>query len=731
MAIQILTRGLYKFRFLIVAALAVSLLSTPLLSQADEKKMSELKIVEVNDSIAGLSTDVSLGNLKKSSYIELLLTQPNGHEITIDALSKGEATMDVVIPAQYLYRAGRYSIEVREVGKNEDFSSKHYFKILASNVSETESKVSSNKKVVAPGKTIETQVTLTDKYGNPIDGHVLKAASSKPYVKVYSSDYATDEKGQMTFFSTSTHETEVDVQFMDTSTKKILEKVASLEFTANENDARGGNDKVILASGDIEYFEIEDLDTEVIVGDELTFTVTALDADSIPVSDYVGTVSFTSTDTQAEVPNDYTFTNQDLGEHTFSLGVKFITPGIQTLYVNDADNFFVQGEFEVEVLENPDSDVDLGDDFVTDDFDREGDFTLLAPASGSYSNDTVEIQGEADFGYHAVIYLNDEEEGRSEVNFDNEFTYLLDDLDDGTYELYVDIVELDEGDVETADIIQVIETSDVETIKIDTEAPDLISIKANPDSNLESGDIVTITVLSEKGMLNSSVIFEDEVYALEETRTDGKYEVEILMPDSEGSYPVDVLLMDSLGNEVQYRDQLTLDVDGDSSVQNPDDDDDDVPTPSIDLGAPTGVVAIPGEEKIQLSWETPSNAEAVSHYRIYYGPSTDALFAQVNTTDAATSWTVPELIGGQAHYFSVAAVNSAAREGLRSTPVLGIPLAKNIGGEIPLPDNPTPPINDVPGMPSEQPTTGAPLLPIGLMSIFGSLGYGAFRRKRA
>ncbi len=67
---------------------------------------------------------------------------------------------------------------------------------------------------------------------------------------------------------------------------------------------------------------------------------------------YRGTVHFTSTDQNATLPADYTFTAGDNGSHTFTgaQGVTFRTVGSQILRVNDVSNVEAKGETETEVI---------------------------------------------------------------------------------------------------------------------------------------------------------------------------------------------------------------------------------------------------------------------------------------------------------------------------------------------------------------------------------------------
>jgi streptogramin lyase len=65
------------------------------------------------------------------------------------------------------------------------------------------------------------------------------------------------------------------------------------------------------------------------------FTVTALDNVNRIVPGYAGTVHFTSSDPQATLPADYTFTATDNGVHTFANGVTLNTPGTQAVTATD------------------------------------------------------------------------------------------------------------------------------------------------------------------------------------------------------------------------------------------------------------------------------------------------------------------------------------------------------------------------------------------------------------
>jgi hypothetical protein len=90
---------------------------------------------------------------------------------------------------------------------------------------------------------------------------------------------------------------------------------------------------VLLNTGDWRTFLVSGLPSATTAGEAHTFTVTALDSSGDPLPSYTGTVHFTSSDAQAVLPDDYTFTEADNGTHTFSVTLK--TAGTWSVAVTD------------------------------------------------------------------------------------------------------------------------------------------------------------------------------------------------------------------------------------------------------------------------------------------------------------------------------------------------------------------------------------------------------------
>ena len=73
-------------------------------------------------------------------------------------------------------------------------------------------------------------------------------------------------------------------------------------------------------------------------GAAFSLTLTVEDAYGNVVTGYVGTVHFTSSDSTAKLPKDYTFTASDAGVHTFVNAAILRKKGTQAITVTDALN---------------------------------------------------------------------------------------------------------------------------------------------------------------------------------------------------------------------------------------------------------------------------------------------------------------------------------------------------------------------------------------------------------
>jgi hypothetical protein len=89
----------------------------------------------------------------------------------------------------------------------------------------------------------------------------------------------------------------------------------------------------------------------VVAGTPITITVSALDANGLVVPGYRGTVHFTS-DSQLQLPADYTYTARDNGVHTFDV-ILPTTAGDYTITATDTANSSITGSATITVIAAP------------------------------------------------------------------------------------------------------------------------------------------------------------------------------------------------------------------------------------------------------------------------------------------------------------------------------------------------------------------------------------------
>jgi plastocyanin len=133
---------------------------------------------------------------------------------------------------------------------------------------------------------------------------------------------------------------------MGTFTAKLI-TVGNQTLTATDtvNGSITGNSNMINVMAGTVHFLVSPSPVTTAVGQPINITVNAVNTCDNLQPGYTGTVdNFTSTDSSATFPGNYTFTvgvSGDNGTHTFTNGVTFFTVGSQTVTVGDTfDQFF-------------------------------------------------------------------------------------------------------------------------------------------------------------------------------------------------------------------------------------------------------------------------------------------------------------------------------------------------------------------------------------------------------
>lgn len=116
--------------------------------------------------------------------------------------------------------------------------------------------------------------------------------------------------------------------------------------TANPN---GNNVSVLINTQDWRSFQVSGFPSAASAGQAHTITLTAENAGHV-LTGYTGTVHFSSSDPQADLPADYTFMAGDNGTHTFTVTLK--TAGSQSLTATDTVSGTITGS-QVGIVVNP------------------------------------------------------------------------------------------------------------------------------------------------------------------------------------------------------------------------------------------------------------------------------------------------------------------------------------------------------------------------------------------
>jgi hypothetical protein len=112
--------------------------------------------------------------------------------------------------------------------------------------------------------------------------------------------------------------------------------------TATQSSITGTTGSITVHSAAAAKFTVSGVPTSLIPGTAASVTVTARDAFG-NVSAYTGTIHFTSTDSAATLPANYTFLASNGGTHAFSNGVVFRTAGTRTITATDTVTASITG----------------------------------------------------------------------------------------------------------------------------------------------------------------------------------------------------------------------------------------------------------------------------------------------------------------------------------------------------------------------------------------------------
>jgi hypothetical protein len=659
------------------------------------------------NTVAGHSTYLRTSQTLPNSSVVFEVADPLGEITTLNSISNESGIAQVELSNYYTEMAGDYAVSARL--ENDVAASRvNSFTVHPNEVSDVNSVLSPEDQVIR-SYTDEALITvaLADDYENPIEGHLVKLISSSDLddIETYSDSELTDSNGEISFLVSSDDVGTVTYSAYDVTADKILEPRAKIvyfdkgDYVFSNNNL--GDYSRLAAIGNssfgVDGLEFSDVSDSIQVGESVTFTLSAVDVSAQTVTGYEGTVRFSvigDNSFYANLSDDYTFTAQDLGEHTFSLAMSFQQEGTYVVEARDLDNTAIYGEY----------------DFVvgSDGASAGSGINISNPTPGTYSNNIQVISGLAPAGSQLKIYDNEVEIASLVADATGAFSYTTSVLADGQHNFYVATVN------EIGTITGVSETI---SVNIDVSGPEISNIELEPSDSVDPGAIVNVKLYTDDILSSAAIVFQDNIYEMTHS-VDGYYEGSFAAPIEFGDYVVNFVLVDQLGNESKIEGVASINVGGDLSAGV--------------LGNVTDLSAVKADHRVTLTWNAPQIlTDKIKNYRVYYGLSPNQLTEAVDTFTASTIWYIPNLKNGVEYYFAVIAVDEkgniseqfsnivSATPGLDVVEVLPVEVQIGTAGEEALEE-----------MEEDVSDSGPEIIWLVVFSLMGGIFYSMTMRKR-
>jgi len=599
-------------------------------------------ILTVEDSVAGLGLEISLSGAPAAKQITFDITAPDGDAISVTATTDGNGAASATVPGHRTEKAGAYDVSATDNGKNAAPSV--VANVLPESMDPWTSELQAWTPAIDPDGHDEADVTVTlrDRYGNPLAGRPVTLVAGRTDDIVIALTPETNADG-VQFFSVKT-ETPGTIQLRAIDLLSGNTLISSAEIRAGSNAMGGHLASATQTNNDdrgrqmfyaqttsfdiIDHFEVS-APSELPRGQEAQkITIRAVDRQGNTVEDYVGTVRFSSTDSEAQLPNfgSYTFKERDLGEKSFPLVLMFRSSGQQVFRVEDASEPGVSGEAEVNVSGGGGS--------------AAGQISITSHQNDDSVNSTdIIIEGKGP-RFANLIVMGGTADATGSTDENGAFSIpisLSETQRDFTIRVRDDAGRNDSGPIH---------------LILDQVPPELKTITFAPE-NPETGEKVLVVVDSETGlaqvvlrMPDSDQSTVDEYKLTENPSQPGSYQAFFTAGEA-GMYQPAVAAMDKAGNVEEVRTTFMVGAKSLPTVQN--------------------VKAEPRVNAVALQWD-PVPGE-LSGYRVYVGDTPFDFLYTLDTGRVTTKATVAGLTAGKTYYFAVTALKDDLESEERSEPV--------------------------------------------------------------
>lgn len=500
--------------------------------------------VSLSDGVAGQDVPVRVSGLLENESLPLLLVRPDDSKIPLQAVADELGVASFRINGLHVRDAGKYELLIRR-GESSAVITEQFVISPAGVSAYRSSQTVDIPALAADGEQVaRIRVVAKDAHGNTIAKVPVRAFSSRTEDLVIAAPQ-TNAFGEVVVKVSSRTPglSSVSILLGDILLSERTELVFHLVNTGIQNVGADGGIWKQMGEGlqtsffedpeeatEVAYFSLEDLGSEVVAGKNLTVRVGAKDNNGDVVTNYTGTIRFSSSDDRAVLPNDYTFTTEDQGWHTFYLSVMFQTPGMQTLGVLDLDDFRISGERNVTVSDGGG---------VIPIPNEKAEATIDIPMNGAtFSTSRITISGKAT-GTSLVQLMDGAIELINALPVDASGTYVYQTpgLADGMHQFKAISVE---DPTVVSNLVQ---------ITIDRSPPQVMSAEFSPVGNLAPGAEVTLKIGASDELSAVNCVFLGQTHEL--SPIDSKnFSVTLRAPMTAGEYPVAVTLADLLGNKM-------------------------------------------------------------------------------------------------------------------------------------------------------------------------------------
>ncbi len=605
-------------------------------------------LLQADDTIAGLSAEITGKNLTPRATYQMILTPPAGPHVTQRITTDGDGAFSTMVTGRDTTHAGMYSAALAQDRQN---IAEAEFEVSPDRLDPGMSDVSvRHGDIVADGRDeAEVTISLTDMYGNPLPGRPVELIGSGDEM-IEPLERETDAWGEQRFVITTRRAGRYTLRAMDLLSSTLL--TARAEISADDGRGIGGHTyagQVIDRAAAEEDFDVIDrfeitVDPPVLETREVARNVLiqAVDRNGRVVGNYTGPVRiFSPTDPSAVLPGfedgygETTFTPRERGEKNLRLIVSFLRAGEQILRVEDRTNPSQIIFGETSIMVGGSSGNPAG-----------GTIKITSHNEGGFvSSRTITLTGIAEPFVSLRVMVNGVDKTQGETLQDGSFAIplALDASIEGAFTIRIQdpVHGQDSGPL---------------TLTLDSAAPEVATVTFAPEKPVE-GSTMLVSLISEPGLSEVLIRIGTQTHMLIETPPNsGKYQAAVTAPLA-GAHQPTVVIKDKGGNTRELRTTLLVLPSGLPTVKN--------------------VRAEGRANAVELSWDAVTG-ETIDGYRVYVGEEDGNFLYTLDTGKPTTSAAVAGLRPATNYYFAVTAIKgereSAEKSATASALVLGTKL---------------------------------------------------------